>query len=73
MIITTAKNAKFDTSKPAKSNLIMILDDNGKQVMDTLRITGNMTTVMEFMEPVSMIEVEHSFGKDEVNEDFLWQ
>lgn len=73
MIITTAKNAKFDTSKPAKSNIIMVLDDNGNQVMDTLRITGNMTTVMEFMEPVSMIEVEHSFGKDEVNEDFLWQ
>lgn len=73
MTITTAKGSKFNTDLPAKSNIIMVLDDNGNQVMDTLRITGNMTTVMEFMEPMSMIEVEHSFGKDEVCEDFLWQ
>jgi hypothetical protein len=73
MIITTAKNAKFDTSKPARSNIIMILDENGNQVMDTLRLTGNMTTVKEFGETVSMLEVEHSFGIDEINEDFIWQ
>ncbi len=73
MIITTVKNAKFDTEKPARSNTIMYLDDNGNQVMDKLRITGNMTTVVEFMEQVSMIEVETSFGLHEVNEDFIWQ
>ena len=73
MIITTAKIAKFDTTKPAKSNIIMVLDENGKQVMDTLRLTGNTTTVTEFGKPVTMIEVEWSFGIDEVNEDFLWQ
>ena len=73
MIITTAKNAKFDTSKPAKSNICMFLDDNGNQKMDTLRLTGRMTTVQEFMEDVSMIEVETSYDITEVNEDFLWQ
>jgi hypothetical protein len=73
MIITTVKNAKFDTGKPARSNTIMYLDDNGNQVMDKLRLTGNMTIVVEFMEQVSMIEVETSFGLQEVNEDFIWQ
>lgn len=73
MILKTAKGSRFDTSKPAKSNVIMVLDENGNQVMDTLRITGRYTTVSEFMESVTMVEVEHSFGIDEVNEDFIWQ
>jgi hypothetical protein len=51
----------------------MILNDKGSQVMDTLRITGKTTTVQEFMEAVSMVEVDTSFGLTEVNEDFLWQ
>jgi hypothetical protein len=73
MIITTAKGSKFDTDKPAKSNICMILTGNGKQVLDTLRLTGKTTTVEEFMEKTSMIEVETSFGITEVNEEFLWQ
>lgn len=51
----------------------MVLDGNGKQVMDTLRITGKFTTTTLFMESTAMIEVEHTYGIDEVNEDFLWQ
>ena len=73
MTLITVKNAKFDTSKPAKSNIFMVLDDNGNQVMDTLRITGRTTQVIEFMQPMTMIEVEHTFGIDEVCEDFIWQ
>ena len=73
MIITTSKGAKFNTDIPARSNIITVLNGKGQKVMDTLRITGNTSTVIEFMQPVTMIEVEHSFGKDEVNEDFLWQ
>jgi hypothetical protein len=73
MIITTAKGTKFDTSKPAKSNICMVLDNQGRQVMDTLRITGNQTEVSIFMEKTSMVEVEHSFGVDEICEDYLWQ
>jgi len=73
MIITTAKNAKFDTTKPARSSTLMVLDSNGKQVMDVLRITGKISTVTEFMEDLSMIEVEGSFGITEVSEDFVWQ
>jgi len=73
MIITTPNNAKFDTSKPAKSNICMVLDGNGKQELDTLRITGAMSIAKEFMQDIAMIEVETSFGKVEVHEDFLWQ
>jgi len=73
MIITTAKGNRFDTDKPAKSNLLMVLTGKGNQVMDVLRLTGRQTVVTEFCEPVSMIEVSHSFGIDEVNEDYLWQ
>jgi len=73
MIITTAQNAKFDTLKPARSNIIMVLDQNGNKKMDDLRITGKTTTITEFGESKSMIEVEHSFGVDELNEDFIWQ
>ena len=73
MIIKTPQGAKFDTSKPAKSNIIMVLDDNGEQVMDTLTLTGRFTIVEEFREKRAMIEVSHSFGIDEVNEDYLWQ
>jgi hypothetical protein len=73
MILTTAKGSKFDTEKPAKSNICMILTGSGKQVLDTLRITGKQTIVEEFQEKISMVEVEHSFGVDEINEDFLWQ
>jgi hypothetical protein len=73
MTITTANNAKFDTTKPAKSNIFMVFDSSGQKVMDSLRITGKTTTVTEFMRPVTMIEVEHSFGIDEVNEEFIWQ
>lgn len=73
MILTTAKGSKFDTEKPAKSNICMILTGSGKQVLDTLRITGKQTIVEEFQEKISMVEVEHSFGIDEINEDFLWQ
>lgn len=73
MIIITAKGARFDTSKPALSSTCMILDSNGEQVMDALRLTGRMTTVTEFNKSTSMVEVEFSFGKTEINEDFLWQ
>jgi hypothetical protein len=73
MIITTVKGAKFNTELPARSSVIKVLNNSGNSVMDTLRITGNTETVTEFMEPVSMIEVDGSFGKDWVNEDFIWQ
>lgn len=73
MIITTAKGNRFDTTKPATSNIVMVLDDNGNQVKDILRVTGNMETVKEFMEDMSMIEVDGSFGLTQVSEDFLWQ
>jgi hypothetical protein len=73
MILITVKGTKFDTEKPAKSNVLMILNENGNQVIDVLKITGNKTTVKEFMEDVDMIEVETSFGLTEVNEEFLWQ
>jgi hypothetical protein len=73
MTIKTPKGAIFDSEKSAKSNLFMVLDGNGKQVMDTLRITGKFTTTTLFMESTAMIEVEHTYGIDEVNEDFLWQ
>jgi hypothetical protein len=73
MIITTAQGARFDTQKYAKSPVIKVLDGKGGSVMDVLRITGNMTTVNMQGQPVSMVEVEHSFGTDEVNENFLTQ
>ena len=41
--------------------------------MDTLRITGKTTVETECKQPQTMIEVEHSFGITEINEDFLWQ
>lgn len=72
MIITTPQGTKFDTSKPAKSSVIKVLDNNGRQVMDTLTLTGRFTIVEEFREKKAMIEVSHSFGIDEVNEDYLW-
>jgi len=73
-ILQTVKGAKFDISKPAKSNVCMVLDGKGRQVMDVLRITGNQTVINEGnQDAFSMVEVEHSFGIDEVNEDFLWQ
>ncbi len=73
MIITTARGANFDTDKPATSPIIMVLDEKGRQRKDILRITGRSTEVMEFMEPMTMVEVEHSFGIDEVSEDYLYQ
>ncbi len=72
-IFKTAGGSKFDLSKPAKSNICMVLDNNGRQVMDTLKLTGNHTVVELFMEKKSMIEVEWSFGVTEICEDFLWQ
>jgi hypothetical protein len=73
MIITTQKGAKFDTDKPARSNICCKLDDRGRKVPDKLRVTGRMTTAIEFHKPISMIEVETSFEITEVHEDFLWQ
>lgn len=73
MIITTAKGMKFDTEIPAKSNVIMVLNNSGNQCMDKLKLTGKQTVVKIDREDTSMIEVEHSFGIDEVCEDFLWQ
>ena len=73
MIITTIKGAKFNTNFPARSSVVKVLDNNGNSVMDTLRITGVTETVTEFMQPVSMIEVDGSYGKCFVNEDFVWQ
>jgi len=71
--LVTATGARFDTSKPARSNLAMVLDNKGRQVMDNLRITGKTTEVVEFMEKKTMIEVEGSLGCFEINEDFIWQ
>lgn len=71
--LITPNGSKFDLSKPAKSNLLMIFNENGNQEFDELRLTGNQTIVEEFKEKKSMIEVEHSFGITEINEDFLWQ
>lgn len=60
----TAKGTIFDISKPAKSNICMVLDERGRQVMDVLRITGNQTVINEGNpDQFSMVEVEHSFGK----------
>jgi hypothetical protein len=73
MKISTEKGRVFDTDRPAKSNLIMVFDDQMQQKFDELKLTGKTTTVTEFGEKISMIEVEHSFGVDEINEDFLWQ
>lgn len=72
-ILTTTQGTVFDLSKPAKSNLAMILDTNGFQVMDTLKLTGNVTNVSIFGESVAMIEVETSFGITEIDENFIWQ
>lgn len=74
MIITTPRKSTFDTEKPARSNIVMVLNKFGNQVMDTLKLTGNFSTV-EMMdgEQLAMIEVEHSFGISEVSEDYLWQ
>gem|GEM_PF-2308399 len=72
-MITTAKGTRFDVSKPAKSNICMVLDEKGNQVIDILKITGNMETVTELMQDVSMVEVETSFGITQVNENYLWQ
>lgn len=69
----TAQGTIFDINKPAKSNLCMVLNEKGQQVMDSLKLTGNQTVVEEFRRKVSMIEVETSFGITEVNEEFLWQ
>ena len=73
MIIKTPKGSIFDTSKQAKSNLVMVLNDKGQPEMDVLTITGNVTIVMEFMEETAMIEVDGAFGTTEVNEDYIWQ
>lgn len=74
MIITTAMGAKFDTEKPARSPVIKVLNDRGFSILDTLRITGNTTLIEQpFADNFSMVEVEHSFGTDEVSEEFLWQ
>ena len=51
----------------------MVFDDNGNQEFDRLRLTGKFTIETEFMKPVAMIEVEHSFGITEISEDFIWQ
>ena len=73
MDIITARCNTFDTGKPARSNICMVLDDKGRQILDTLELTGKQTVVEIFGEKVSMIEVKHSYGTDEVCEDFLWQ
>jgi len=73
MTIKTPKGAIFNTEKAAKSNLVMVLDNNGKQVFDRLEITGKMSICEQFGEQFAMIEVEHSFGTTEISEDYLWQ
>ena len=73
MIIKTVKGAKLDTAKPAKSSICTVLNARGNKVLDVLRITGNLETVEEFGEKVSMVEVETSFGVTQVNEEFLFQ
>jgi hypothetical protein len=69
----TSTGMKFDINKPARSNMFMILDDNGRQIMDTLKLTGRTQTETEFMQPVTLVEVAHSFGTDFVQEDLIWQ
>lgn len=73
MIITTVKGSKFNTDLPARSSVIMVLNERGRSVMDTLKLTGNTEEVIEFMKPTTMVEVIHSFGTDFVNEDYVWQ
>lgn len=74
MTITTPKNSVFDTSKPVRSNLLMVLNASGESIMDdNCYLTGKYTVVEQFMEKTAMLEVSHSYGTDEVCEDFLWQ
>lgn len=73
MIIQTVNGAKFNTNFPAKSSVITVLNNAGNKIPDTLKLTGKTEEVVEFMRPVTMIEVEHSFGTDFVNEEFIWQ
>jgi hypothetical protein len=73
MIIKTAKGGTFNTEIPARSSVIKVLDNKGRSVMDTLKLTGRTEKEMLFMEETTMLEVEHSFGKEFVSEDFIWQ
>jgi len=71
-LITPSGNT-FYVNAPAKSPVLKVLNDKGQPVMDALRLTGNYTEVEEFRKKKWMIEVEHSFGTDEINEDFIIQ
>lgn len=73
MIFKTEQGTIFNTDMPAKSNLLLVFNEKGERVFDHLKLTGNFTYVEEFGERKAMVEVSHSFGTDEINEEFLWQ
>lgn len=73
-ILTTTTGSKWNTEIPARSNLVMHLNDKGQQVMSTLTIISIAGTHEEFREVKTDLNVKDQFGETyEICEDFIWQ
>lgn len=72
-IITTPNGSKFDTEIPCKSHLVTVLNGKGRQVMDTLYLTGRTNEIEWFREKHTELEVEGSFFTGFICETYLHQ
>jgi hypothetical protein len=72
-IITTRRGTTIDLSKPARATFATVLDEHGRKVMDTLHLTGNTASRVEFMEKWTEFECEGSFDTFFVSEQDLMQ
>lgn len=73
-ILTTTTGSKWNTEIPARSNLVMHLNDKGQQVMSTLTIVSIAGTHEEFRQIKTDLIVKDQFGETyEICEDYIWQ
>jgi len=73
--MTTQSGYTYDPSKPFRSNLIMKLDGNGRQHMQSLKFISVSTPYKQhFREMKCDFKVEDELGQViDICEDYIWQ
>ena len=72
-VIKTKRGTTVDLSKPARATFATVLDDRGRKVMDTLRLTGKTEIRVEDCQKWTEFECEGSFDTFYVSEQDLLQ
>ena len=72
-IFITPQGTRVDLSKPAKSPMVKLYNENGHSEMDTLKLTGKTNKIIEWREEWTEFEAIGTLGTCWINEQDMIQ